>query len=382
MASIASVGVVGLIARRWGRAEALIAVVLVGSSFLLIHYGTEARGYAPVMLFVLLAFYYMERFLCGCRWAGIVFSLVAVLGMLAHLTFLHAYFALLAWSAVRLVRTRRTWLDAAGRFAWCHAIPLGLGVLLYVIHFGHLEIGGGPVFDRAAVVVRAAALALGAPEAGWGAGFAAGLALALMAVGLRVLQRRRCDSSVFYLVAVVLSPAVFLLALPPLHLYVRYFLVSVVCFILLLTRVIAEVSRWGTAGRVVCGMLLAGFLLGNAVYTADLLRLGRGQYRSALRYMVGRTPGDVVQIGSDHDFRNGTLVNFYAPRLASAKRVMYVKKDAWPVDGPEWIIAHSWVLSVDPPPLVTDAGGTIYRLVRSFRYARLSGWHWFVYRRQ
>jgi hypothetical protein len=380
--SIASVGVAGVIARRWGRAEALVAVVLTGSSFLLIHYGTEARGYALAVVLTLLAYYLMERYLGGCRWAGLLSGPVAVLGILAHLTFVHAYLALLVWSVVRFIQMRGTWLGLAGRLAWCHVLPICAAAVLYVVHIRHLQIGGGPVFSVAAVVVRAAALALGAPEGGWAAGVAAGLVLALTAVGVRILLKQRCDSAVFFLVAIVISPAVLLLVFPPLHLYARYFLVSVVCFLLLLSRVLARVYRWGAAGRVVCCMVLAGLVAGNARYTTDLLRLGRGQYRAALTYMAGGTAGGVVRVGSDHDFRNGTLIEFYAPRLSSTKRIKYYRQDAWPAQGPEWIIAHSWILSINPPLTLTDAHGRVYTLRGTFCYARLSGWHWFIYQRQ
>ena len=100
-----------------------------------------------------------------------------------------------------------------------------------------------------------------------------------------------------------------------------------------------------------------------------------------MTFMTQNTPGEVVHVGSDHDFRNGAIIDFYAPRLTSLKRIIYHKRDAWPVDGPDWVIAHSWILSVDPPQTITDESGTVYSLGRSFRYARLSGWHWFLYRR-
>lgn len=381
-ASIASVILAGMIGRRWGRAEALIAVVLTGSSFLLIHYGTEARGYALVVLFALLSFYLMERYLDGCRWAGPLFGPAVVLGLLSHLIFAHAYVAMLIWSFLWFVGTRRSWLGVAGRMALCHTIPIGLGVLLYIVHVRHLEIGGGPVFSRMAVLVRSAALTLGAPEAGSMAMAAAAVALAVIIVGVGLLIRERSALVAFLPVVIALSPAMFLLLFPPRHLYVRYFLISILFFILLLCRVLGHLYRRGSVGRIACGVILVAVVAGNAMYTADLLRLERGQYRAALTYMVRNTPGEVVHVGSDHDFRNGTLIDFYTPRLSSKKRIVYHRRDEWPVDGPDWIIAHSWILNVNPPLAITDELGTPYYLERSFQYARLSGWQWFLYRRQ
>ena len=127
---------------------------------------------------------------------------------------------------------------------------------------------------------------------------------------------------------------------------------------------------------------MLGYVLGNSFYTADLLRHGRGQYVDAMKHMVENTPDDVVTIGSDHDFRNRAMVDFYAPRLASAKSVSYYKEDAWPPGGLDWVILHSWAGQVAPPATVTDSFGHVYSLNRSYPYARLSGWHWFLYRRE
>ena len=57
--------------------------------------------------------------------------------------------------------------------------------------------------------------------------------------------------------------------------------------------------------------LLAVFVAGNAVNTGNLLRFGRGQYLAALRFMERNSEGREVVITSDHDFRNGMLVNYY-----------------------------------------------------------------------
>ena len=51
MAGIMTVGLCGLFAKRWGHVEALTALIMTGSSFFLIQYSSEARGYAYVMLF-------------------------------------------------------------------------------------------------------------------------------------------------------------------------------------------------------------------------------------------------------------------------------------------------------------------------------------------
>src|SRR5205085_12217207 len=49
-----AVAVIAMLLRRDGKAASIIGAVLAGSSYFLVHYGSEARGYAPAMMFALL----------------------------------------------------------------------------------------------------------------------------------------------------------------------------------------------------------------------------------------------------------------------------------------------------------------------------------------
>src|SRR5689334_8427055 len=62
-AGIGSVIVTAIIALRRGSVEALVAALLVGFSYPLIFYSSEARGYALVVFFALLGFDALERYL-------------------------------------------------------------------------------------------------------------------------------------------------------------------------------------------------------------------------------------------------------------------------------------------------------------------------------
>ena len=62
VASIGTVALAGLIGARRSWLEGCIAVILTSSSYLLVHYGTEARGYSLAIFFALLAWYALQRF--------------------------------------------------------------------------------------------------------------------------------------------------------------------------------------------------------------------------------------------------------------------------------------------------------------------------------
>jgi len=62
LASIGTVALAGLIGLRRSWLEGCVAVILTSWSYLLIHFGTEARGYSLVIFFALFACYALQQF--------------------------------------------------------------------------------------------------------------------------------------------------------------------------------------------------------------------------------------------------------------------------------------------------------------------------------
>src|SRR3954454_15073430 len=107
MCGIGSVVVAAHAMRRRSAMEAIAAAVLLGFSFPLVFYSSEARGYSPAVFFTLVAFDAMLRYVERPRWASaIVFNVACVLGFLSHLTFVHFYLAALYWTLLRVRRTK------------------------------------------------------------------------------------------------------------------------------------------------------------------------------------------------------------------------------------------------------------------------------------
>jgi hypothetical protein len=167
------------------------------------------------------------------------------------------------------------------------------------------------------------------------------------------------------------TPALILATARPEVVYPRYFLVNV----LLLQ------FRQGRSGKLVYGAALAAMLAGNAALTVRLLEHGRGGYQAALQYMLARTSGDELTVGSDHDFRNSLVLHYYYRRSGSEKRLVYYPRDEWPATGPEWVLTQNPEPQFSPPKVLRDPSGNAYRLEAVFPYAGLSGWHWAVYQK-
>src|SRR5262249_59885917 len=164
-------------------------------------------------------------------------------------------------------------------------------------------------------------------------------------------------------------------------------IISVAAFLVLLSRGYAALLHRGVARRGIGLTLLAVFVAGNAVNTGNLLRFGRGQYLAALGFMEKNSDGREVVITSDHDFRNGMLVNYYKRYLDRADDTQYVDKATLDQEnvrtngallGAEWLILHRFDLT-EHPERVTDIYGNNYKLVSIYRYSDLSGWNWLLY---
>jgi uncharacterized membrane protein len=374
-AGIAALPLAAAIARRDGEREAGVALALVGGSFLLIEYSSEARGYAPAVAFALGALLAQQRTIESRSVRAVVaFNACCVLGLLSHLTFLFPYAGFLAWSLAR---------GDLKRALACHALPLAAFAALYFVDVRHMQFGGGPEAPLAAVLESLAALVLGFPDARPMQRAAIAACAAVAAAGIWGLRGDPSRVWVFYVVTLVLAPAAVVAARASEFPYwtERHFLVCVPFVLLLLAGLLARLSRVSRTGAALALAALALYLGGNALRVADFLRFGRGQYREAIAYLLAHDSARVLTVGSDHDFRNSVLLGYYARFVPADRELVYVAEDAWPADGPRWLIVHSFARGFVPEPSYVFAGRIEYRLAQHFPYAGVSGWHWAVYRR-
>ena len=131
LASIGTIVLAGLIGLRRSPFEGCIAVILTSWSYLLIHFGTEARGYSLAIFFALLAWYALQRFEQRWSWIWIIlFWCAVVLGFLAHLEFAICFAGLVAWALWRFVRYRSKWRETVLSLAALFTVPI---VLLYIL---------------------------------------------------------------------------------------------------------------------------------------------------------------------------------------------------------------------------------------------------------
>jgi uncharacterized membrane protein len=145
LASIGTVVLVGLIGLRRSRLEGCIAVILTSWSYLLIHFGTEARGYSLAIFFTLLAWYGLQQFEERRSWIWIVvFWSAVMLGFLAHLDFAVCFAGLVVWSLGRFTKNRQKWRQAVLDLFALFTVPVALMLVFYFVAIRGMEVAGGP----------------------------------------------------------------------------------------------------------------------------------------------------------------------------------------------------------------------------------------------
>lgn len=389
LAGVGAVVLAGRIGCRRGRLEGGVATLLVAASYPLVHYSSEARGYSLAVFFALAALLALLRAVeDGERRAVPVYWASCILGFLSQLTFLYFFLAALAWTPAGLRRRGAARVPGTLRL---HAAPAGFFAVFWAVSLRAQSEPFGPAGPLAPVIAKTLAYAVGAPA--WalgndGAGAAgtiaaAGVVAAVLLLGATFLHllRTRRDLLLLHGTVLLAAPAAVLAAARFPATYPRYFLVPLAFFLLSLAFVLADGLRSRRHPvRAATIALLAAMLAGNAWNIARFLGDGRGRYREAVLYLAERTAGPVITVGSDHDFRNGLVLRYFAQRMPSAKPLVYYRRGELPPDGPEWLLTHGFREIPSPPPFLRDERGRPYRLERSFPFASLSGFHWFVYR--
>ena len=383
VSGIATVIIAWLIARRYGRVEAVIVMVLVAGSYPLIHYSSESKGYAMLVLFALATYYATLRFTDHYRWHwAVAVWLCTGLGFLAHLTYINVFNAVALWLIVCLLRSHKTKAGALVRFVQCYGVPLLFTGFLYFFAIRRYRIGGGASFKLPDVLVKTGSLTGGGPSGG-PAAVAVALMTAVALLGAIIwMWRRRRDEWLLFLVVIAVSPAAVLLIKQADVLVPRYFLVAMAFTYIAIGALLSQLFRKYRWGSVVVVAVILLYLAGQAVHVASLLRYGRGGYRKGLHYMVEQTAGPVITIASFHEFRNQKVLEFYSRYLPADKRIELVHRPYSPSKVPNWLLLHRIGRLGKVQAVRHDPYGNEFVLEKTLPYSDLSGWHWLIYRKQ
>jgi hypothetical protein len=312
--------------------------------------------------------------------------ITTIIGTTAHLSFIPFYGALAAWSLIISLKRRDGKL--LRRILAAHLIPLTLIVFAYFGYARTLPSGSGPLSGYADVILTTLSVPFGGPHLS-GTNIEQGILAILVALGIAAalcaeIFRSARDGEedwILYLMVIFLMPALVLTFGQPRVIFVRYFLPSIFFSYVVLAKLISRISNHSREARMLTYCAVICFILGNGLYLSDLLRFGRGQYSAALRFIDTQTQAPVVHLASDHDFRNGMVINYFSKRLSLQHPIMYHDQGSEDAREVEWYLMHEQDRSISPKEEITGPDGTPFRLEASMPYSLLSGWSWFVYRR-
>jgi hypothetical protein len=384
---LASVVFAGRIMARRGRAQAVVAMILIACSYPLIVYSSEARGYASMIFFLLLAIDAYERYLVTQAWLALTtFWVAVILGFLSHLTFVHAYGAMLLWAGHE-ARMRRGESGAVAHIAATHSVPLLFLAAFYLVYIRHLHVAGGEPASLRSVLAETVGATLGTPARGaWLAVAVAALVL-VVAAGLTRVGRVDPGLCVFFLSGILVVPAVAILVefarasfIEP-RFFPRYFLVSITLCLLLGSWVLGEELEKGGMRRLAAAIVILGYALGNLWQAADFIRYGRGHYREALAHMARETAEPAIRVASNSDFRTRVLLAFYGRYLPPGRTLIFFGAASPHVDEADWRIREDVEPTSSVPPELGDGRGHRFRLAERYPFYGLSGCQWSLYRR-
>jgi hypothetical protein len=362
--------------------RALLAAVLVGGSYLLVQYGSEARGYSAALTFALLAFALAQkgRLAPNSRWCW-AYGAAVLLALSAHAVAVHVVAGVLVWSCARWWRHGLRGSALLRALAAWHALPLLGTTALYLGFLRHLFVGGGRVPDTLADTLARTVAYTGGLPLSFRPPVLLGLGGLTVVACLWWLWRCGSDQWSCYLVTIAVSPALLLTVHPGDLYFERYFLVSVSFALLLLARALGEWAARGRAQRVAAVLVTLTVVGAGAPRIARLLREQRGHYEAALQFMVDHGRPGPLTIGNDHLFRNGLVLTYYAERLGVLPRLTFVTQATPEQEGPDWLLFHRVDGEAPPEPLRQDPLGNVYQLQREHPSAPLSGFRWFLFRR-
>jgi hypothetical protein len=385
----ATVAVAGLAAAPRGRAAAIFAMLLFAFSYPMVHYGSEARGYAGLVLFLLLALVFLQRALDRCDWRlRHALGLAIGLGFLSHLTMAAGAATLGAWTIWVLWRRTGSLRQAADMtltifrpaLGWTSAVGACVAIASLRQHF---NFGSVTPFAPADFVDGYGGLIrglLGVPDSvsylipSWACLAAAAAAIALAAF---VWRAREAYVSLYVIAVIALPAAIFLVEVPNVQ-FGRYFLASGTYFLLFLGDALGDAWSRGGVTRFGAGAVLGAMLIGNAAALMSFFEDQRGHYSDAIAVMA-RDGG--FSYSSDHEFRTRTVIDFFAAKHSIAAD--YVRPAEWCQSPPQFMVIEDadTAKRFDQLDLGTLQCPLRFERGESFASSRLSGRPWTIYRR-
>ena len=384
-------GTAMIVAVAWLLRRAHWTAVVIGTAvfafgYPMVHYGSEARGYAGFLLFTVISIGLVERELEEpSRRNRIWLGVSNLLGTLFQPIMIGTVGVMIGWVLWQLWRRGATPRQAIATTQKIFSVTVRLLLVVLILAVVAVyRVGGYKVLNsqsfKPELFVHGYGgmlhFLLGFPEAvpEW---IVLAVVLALSALALIALHTRLSARASLYTLAIFgLPAALFCARLPNVAIY-RYYLLPSVALLLLLIELFALAWRSGGWQRAISLVLCAAFAIGNAVELDLFFTYGRGHYREVTRTIA---ESDSKRVTSNLDGVVSTMVEFYGERLNLPVEYMENtafcgSSTAWYVETLEQPIAQPETISFGGPACPTP-----FHKVAEYQAWGLSGWSWTLYR--
>lgn len=300
----------GLIGLRRGPIRGVLLALFLTISPMLVAYGSEARGYAPMFLALTLMIWVVIRWLDRQQAPApsLLLALITALGMLSHLTMLFALAGIGLWATAVLARGRSFRELIAITFnLFGPSMIMAVGIVLMTVViplFGPegFQFGGYDPFSMRTLGIGLSVLLEYALGLRGQVTYVILLSLLLL---LPLLFASRTSDRSFFLICVaclLTVPALFMMAQIANAAFARYQLLTCFGLLLLASELIA--SGWDRGGwrRPVALVALAALVFAQTSVTLSVIANKRGDPSVAIRTMIARAPdGTTVFVGHNRD---------------------------------------------------------------------------------
>jgi len=369
----AAIWVAGLIGLRVNRMAGLCAALLFAVSPLLVTYGAEARGYAPMVLALLAAVLIVARWLEDGKARTIPLAVTVLCGMFSQLTMAFGLVAVALWAVFELrfvARPARPWSEAAAILVALLA-PAAAAVALVVSAAGPkgLQFGSYEPFSWASLNDGVTLM--------WKFAFGglflwlAGLFLVLVWPRERARGGKPGGELIVFALMALVPVGVALLQLgnsgTP-----RYYLVAGIGWLAIVALRAGERVEAGGWRRIAAGVVMTAIVIASLAMDWTLIRDQRADPGLALAAMRGRAPegtsAAVDQARASAVLRMAAASSAY--RLAvvetpcPATRFLFIDRDG-----------------DQPFPDAPERCGAAYTVIAEAHPHSLSGTHWKLYER-
>ncbi|RAZ89710.1 hypothetical protein DPM33_16090 [Mesorhizobium hawassense] len=362
-----------------GRSAMAASVLLFAVSYPMVHYGSEARGYAGLVLFTLVAVALLERRLDKQGSYGLALAAAILLGFLWHLTMIETVVVLMAWTAWlswqrnRSLNVVNSELVQVFLPAFLAVLPLGAAMVVGARLFS-FRIGGVSSFSLENFAVGYGGMIrylFGLPN--WISDWACIAVVYALVLAYAVVSRDRRTS--LYVIGIVGLPALMAVARLPSLEFPRYFIVSGALLLLWAGDVIGRGFDAGGARRI-CATGILLLVAGSSMASlARFYEYGRGSYSGMVDEM---TKNGATTFATNVDFRTGMVVDYFAAR--KGRQASLITQDKICAGRADWLI-----LEGDPqkqPERVDFDCALAYQRADDSAFWGLSGLGWTLYSRR